>query len=136
MVILESRYQTSASRPMVPILYVDDNEARLMVRSAWLAEAGYRVLSATTGREALAIAARDKVAAVILDVHLPDVGGVEICRRLRATQTHEATPIVLFSAMFRSPHDQLEGLNEGATLYLAEPMDKDAFLSAIRRALH
>ena len=117
------------------ILNVDDDEARLFTRNSWLQGAKYEVISAKTGSEAIDLALRHHPEAILLDVHLPDIGGTEVCRRLKARAEFRATPVILISALFRSPHDQLEGLNEGALFYLTEPVTRETLLDAVRRAL-
>jgi DNA-binding response OmpR family regulator len=92
-------------------------------------------MTANTGAAAIDLALRYRPKAILLDVHLPDIGGVEVCRALRARPEFQSTPVILISALFRSPHDQLEGLNEGALLYLIEPIDREMLLTAVRRAL-
>jgi DNA-binding response OmpR family regulator len=118
----------------MPILYVDDDESRTLVRSAWLRTAGFKVVTALNGRDALTLDQTSHPRAVLVDVHLPDIGGVELCERMKAE--HPKRPVILFSAIFRSPHEQLEGLSAGADLYLADPIDRETFLRSVTQVLH
>jgi CheY-like chemotaxis protein len=119
----------------VAILYVDDHEARAHVQSAWLREAGFDVLVAANGTEAKALIEAEHPLAAVVDVHLPDIGGVELARWLKDRDPH--IPVILFSSLFRSPHDQFIGFTEGAAdFYLTEPLQKTAFLDAVRRFIH
>jgi class 3 adenylate cyclase len=64
-----------------------------------LERAGYRVMEAESGERALALAAADAVDALVLDLKMPGIGGIETCRRLRATQRHRVTPILVVTAL-------------------------------------
>src|SRR5260370_38874160 len=66
------------------ILNVDDNEVSRYVRTRVLEKAGYRVIEAATGREAISLVAADKPYLVLLDINLPDMNRTEVCRRIKA----------------------------------------------------
>src|SRR5262245_57506096 len=93
------------------ILVVDDEDAGRFVKSQTLRRGGYAVIEASTGGEALALAAREQPDLVVLDVNLPDISGLEVCRRLRAD--HQALPgiqILQVSNTAITPADQVRGL--------------------------
>jgi len=119
----------------VTILNVDDNEPMRFARTALLRTEGFRVLEAQTGREALAIVEAHRPRLVLLDVNLPDMSGLDVCRRIKSDGFGDIK-VVQTSATFRTPHDQLEGLEAGgADLYLAEPVPRGTLLSVVRRLL-
>lgn len=119
----------------VTILNVDDNEPMLFARSAVLRTEGFQVLEAQTGRAALAIVEAHRPRLVLLDVNLPDMSGVDVCRQIKSNGFGDIK-VVQTSATFRTPHDQLEGLEAGgADLYLAEPVPRGTLLSVVRRLL-
>jgi CheY-like chemotaxis protein len=120
----------------VTILNVDDNEPMLFARSTMLRTEGFHVLEAQTGRAALQILEDHVPRLVLLDVHLPDMSGLDVCRHIKADARLRGVKVVQTSATFNSPHDQLEGLQSGgADLYLAEPVARGTLLSIVRRLL-
>src|SRR3954463_7492132 len=99
------------------IAVVDDNPASLYSTSRILRSAGFEVIEATTGAEALAAAEQD-IGLIVLDINLPDIDGLEVCRRLRA-RTHTAfLPIVHLTATFVAHNDHEQGLSAGGDSYL------------------
>jgi class 3 adenylate cyclase len=81
------------------VLIVDDQSTARGVLRRMLERAGYQVMEAESGEQALALAAGTAVDAVVLDVKMPGIGGIETCRRLRATQRHRITPILVVTAL-------------------------------------
>ena len=79
------------------ILNVDDYEAARYARSEMLRRAGFDVIDAGSGAQALETAARRRPDLILLDVNLPDMDGFEVCRRLRAAPAALTVPIVLTS---------------------------------------
>jgi CheY-like chemotaxis protein len=125
----------NAAAPVM-ILNVDDNESMLFARSTMLRTEGFHVLEAQTGRAALQILEDHVPRVVLLDVHLPDMSGLEVCRHIKADTRLRSVKVVQTSATFNSPHDQLEGLQTGgADVYLAEPVPRGTLLSIVRRLL-
>ncbi|GAA4335115.1 response regulator [Variovorax defluvii] len=118
------------------ILVVDDHPATRYSTARTLRAAGFATQEASTGREALERAA-EGLSAVVLDVHLPDVDGFEVCRTLRANPRTEHLPVIHLSATFVQDHDKVAGLDSGADAYLvhpAEPAVLVATLQALIRA--
>ena len=114
------------------ILNVEDNEATRYTRSRILRRAGFVVCEATNGVDALAMAATERPALVLLDVKLPDIDGFEVCRRLK-NQPDTATTIVLqVSANLVERGDKIRGLEGGADGYLTEPMTSDELVATVR----
>ena len=109
------------------ILFVDDDDSRGFVWRTWLEDAGHTVVRAATGLDALTDSRPFDVA--LVDVHLPDIGGTDVCSVLK--QRDRSARVVLFSALFTSPHEQAEGLRGGADRYLAAPIDKSTVLRAV-----
>jgi PAS domain S-box-containing protein len=118
------------------VLVVDDNPATRYATGRVIRAAGFRVAEAGSGVEALDLIARG-VSAVILDVHLPDIDGFELCRRIRANPLTAALPVVHLSAEYTRDEDRVTGLNAGADGYMvhpAEPAVLVATLQALIRA--
>ncbi|HEX2543533.1 MAG TPA: response regulator, partial [Ramlibacter sp.] len=94
------------------VLVVDDNESSRYATSRGLRAAGFNTVEAGAGAEALELA--DFVSAVVLDVHLPDLMGFEVCRLLRSRPATSSLPVVYVSALYTSDHDQALGMTTGA----------------------
>lgn len=123
------------TEPPVTILVVDDNPATLYSTSRILRSAGWTVLEAATGADALATARSRELSLVVLDVHLPDIDGFDICRRLRADEFTAGTPVIHLSASFINDVDKVQGLEGGAVGYLTHPVEPLVLIATIRAFL-
>ena len=81
------------------VLIVDDQSTARRVLRQMLERAGYGVVEADSGERALAMAAGGPLDAVILDLKMPGIGGIETCRRLRSSERHKITPVLVVTAM-------------------------------------
>jgi two-component system sensor histidine kinase/response regulator len=117
------------------ILNVDDHEPGRYARSRLLSKAGYTVREAATGNEALELSIALRPALVVLDVNLPDVSGLEVCRRIKTDPLTASTPVLHLSASAITPADRVGGLDSGADAYLVEPVDSDVLLATVRALL-
>jgi PAS domain S-box-containing protein len=113
------------------VLIVDDNPGVLYVKSRVLGGKGYRILEAVTGEEALTIAAAAQPDAVVLDVHLPDIDGFEVCRRLKRDAATRHIKILHTSAVRITAPDRIKGLECGTDAYLIEPVEEEELVSAV-----
>jgi two-component system response regulator MprA len=114
------------------VLVVDDERAvRSSLRRA-LALEGYRVVEAAGGADALTRLRTQTSDAVVLDVLMPDVDGLEVCRRLRAAG--DRTPVLMLTAR-DSVGDRVEGLDAGADDYLVKPFALEELLARLRALL-
>ena len=114
------------------ILVVDDDPKMLSLMRRGLAYAGYAVDLAHDGEEALVLARDCPPNLVVLDVMLPGLDGVEVCRRLRTGE--QELPILILTARDRVP-DRVAGLDAGADDYLVKPFAFDELLARIRALL-
>jgi two-component system, OmpR family, response regulator MprA len=114
------------------ILVVDDDPKVLSLMDRGLAFEGYTVDLASDGHAALSIAREHPPNLVVLDVMLPGIDGLEVCRRLRATTTDIA---VLMLTGRASVPARIEGLDAGADDYLVKPFAFDELLARIRALL-
>ena len=118
------------------VLVVDDNPVTRYATARVIRAAGFLTQEAATGAIAIDLAGRN-VSALVLDVHLPDMDGFEVCRVLRADPRTELIPIIHLSAAFVQSEHQVAGLNAGADAYMvhpAEPALMVATLQALIRA--
>src|SRR5689334_5658585 len=100
------------------ILNVDDDEGARYAKTKIFGRAGYRVLEAGTGVDALKLVHQEKPHLVLLDVGLPDINGMEICRQIKGDATTSHIMVIQVSASCVTPHDRARGLTGGADVYL------------------
>jgi len=113
------------------ILVIDDEHQILRALRTILTARQFRVSTAASGEEGLALAAASQPDAIILDLSLPDMDGVTVCQRLREWTR---TPIVVLSVR-DSEQDKVQALDAGADDYLTKPFGIDELLARIRVAL-
>jgi two-component system response regulator MprA len=113
------------------ILVIEDDEAILAFLRRGLAYDGYVVDTATDGQTGLILAADNPPDLVVLDWMLPGIDGLEVCRRLRASNN---VPILMLTAR-TSVNDRVQGLDAGADDYLVKPFNLDELLARIRALL-
>jgi DNA-binding response OmpR family regulator len=113
------------------ILLIEDDPRLAAMVAEYLGEAGYRVVPARSGAEGLAAQARQPCDAVILDLMLPDMDGLDVCRRMRAG---DETPILMLTAR-GEPTDRVVGLEMGADDYLPKPFEPRELLARLRAIL-
>jgi len=113
------------------ILLVDDEQAILTLLSFPLRKEGYEVVRAADGREALARFAETSFDLVVLDVMMPKLDGLEVCRRLRA---RSPVPIIMLTAKAEEI-DKVLGLELGADDYITKPFSMREFRSRVKAVL-
>jgi two-component system, OmpR family, KDP operon response regulator KdpE len=113
------------------VLIVDDEPSILATMGPLLRSRGYEVVTAMSGRAALDSVGRDKPDLIVLDLGLPDVDGIEVCRRVREQAT---TPIVVLSAR-GAEGDKVRALDTGADDYVTKPFGAEELTARIRAAL-
>ncbi len=100
------------------VLVVEDDATLASVVADYLRRAGHRVRYAATGDRALEVVGAERPDLVLLDVMLPDVDGIEVCRRLR--RTHPQLPVIMLTAL-SGVSDRIAGLEVGADDYVTKP---------------
>jgi adenylate cyclase len=116
------------------ILVVDDNEANRDILETRLKSQGFGVVQACDGEEALTIADARRPDVVLLDVMMPKLDGVEVCRRLKRELGGPFVPVILVTAKVDSK-DVVAGLDAGADEYLTKPVDQAALVARVRSML-
>ena len=117
----------------IVILNVDDLESQRYVKTRDLNAAGFAVIEAQTGAEALRIVEQHKPLVVLLDVQLPDISGFEVCAFIKAKWPE--VMVLQTSATFTETEDRVSGLNAGADSYLVQPAEPVELAAAINALL-
>jgi DNA-binding response OmpR family regulator len=116
------------------ILVVDDNATNRDILTTRLKAHGYETLQAADGEEALAAVKQHRPDLILLDVMMPNLDGIETCRRLKGDDTFPFLPIILVTARADSK-DIVAGLEAGADEYLTKPVDQAALVARVRSVL-
>src|SRR6185436_10059030 len=124
---------TSFRKPI--ILNVDDSAAGRYAKTRILERAGYRVLEAATGAAALQRVAETAPELVLLDIKLPDLDGIEVCRAIKGNPATAHTMVLQISAIRVSAADRIESLEGGADAFLSEPVEAEELIATARALL-
>ena len=117
---------------MNKILIVDDELNMRLVLSAMLKKEGYEVASASDGREALQILKSGKIAAVVSDLKMPDIDGMELLSRI--SEKYPEVPVIMITA-HGTVATAVEALKKGALDYITKPFDLDELKNVISKAI-
>jgi len=116
------------------ILVVDDEEDIRELVELNLDREGYRVLTCETGEQALAVARAQTPDLIVLDLMLPGIDGLEVCKRLKANPTLQQIPVVMLTAKGEES-DIVAGLELGADDYITKPFSGKVLVARVRRLL-
>ena len=116
------------------ILVVDDETVLLETIAYNLTQSGYQVMIASNGIDALKVAQQDTPDLVLLDLMLPGIDGLEVCRRLRRADATATTPIIMLTA-HSDEIDKVVGLEVGADDYITKPFGRSELLARVRALL-
>jgi len=116
------------------ILVVEDEPAQQQVLTYNLKSLGYDTLSATDGQEALLLVEESAPDLVILDWMLPEISGIEICRRLKARKSTRDIPVIMLSARSEET-DRVRGLDTGADDYVVKPYSVSELMARVKTNL-
>ncbi len=116
------------------ILIVDDQPINVQLLKRKLEREGLHVVPAYSGVEALDLVAQSKPDLILLDVMMPDMDGIEVCRRLQASEDTRAIPVIFVTAR-TSKEGKIEGLSVGAVDYITKPIDLDETLARVQTQL-
>jgi PAS domain S-box-containing protein len=117
------------------ILVVDDNEPGRYAVGRVLRQAGFEILEAGTGGDALRRVAQDHPDLVLLDVRLPDIPGLEVCRRIKSSPETCSTLVLQTSASAVDDGSRVAALEKGADGYLAAPVESAVLVATVRSLL-
>lgn len=122
------------NRPASVVLNVDDYAPGRYGRTKVLRQAGFAVHEAATGGQALALLSH-RPDLVLLDINLPDIDGIEVCRRIKENPDTAGTLVLHMSASSLLPSDQVAGLDGGADGYLTEPVEPAVLIATVKALL-
>ncbi len=119
---------------MASILAVDDSTSMRQMVAFTLKGAGYDVIEAADGLEALNIAKTKGVNLVITDVNMPNMDGISLIKELRALPSYRFTPLLMLTTE-SSPEKKQQGKAAGATGWIVKPFNPDQLLSTVKKVL-
>lgn len=113
------------------VLVVDDSATDLKKLEQIVAAAGYTVITASSGKEALERVKNDRPDAVLLDIIMNDMNGFQVCRAINADAATRNIPVVLVSSK-KEKTDQVWGVEQGARAYVTKPFTSEQILHQLR----
>ena len=131
--VIKTNVSTSTPAPI--ILNVDDDEGVRYARHRILSLAGFQVFDASNAAETVVLAEEKQPDLVLLDVHLPDGSGIELCRKLKGPEKTASWMVLQISASALTASHAKESLDAGADGYLMEPVDPDVLVATVRSLL-
>src|SRR5580692_2160672 len=116
------------------VLVADDNEANLELFAGILTAAGYRVVCARTGEQALSSVRNESIDAILLDVVMPGLSGFAVCQKLKLNPETCLIPVVLATGLTNT-EDRIHGIMCGADDFLSKPVNKHELLARVHSLL-
>ena len=113
------------------VLVVDDEPQNIRLLQIRLQAAGYTVLTATSGQEALELVQVDMPDLILLDVMMPGMNGFEVCQRIRAEESTQFIPVVMVTAL-SDKEDRIKAIEIGADDFISKPFDSHEVLARVR----
>ena len=119
---------------MASILAVDDSASMLQMVVFTLKGAGYEVVEASDGQDALEVAKKQSVNLVITDVNMPRMDGISLIKELRNLPTYKFTPLLMLTTE-SSPEKKQQGKAAGATGWIVKPFNPEQLLNTVKKVL-
>ena len=113
------------------VLVIDDNATNLGVIADYLEEHHFEIMTARNGRNGLQKALRGQPDLILLDIMMPDMDGIEVCRRLKADDATKEIPVIFMTAL-NSIEDQIKGFAVGGIDYVTKPIQREVVLARVR----
>ncbi|MCP5053340.1 MAG: response regulator [bacterium] len=117
------------------ILVVDDEPSNIFLYEGILEKEGYRVTSAANGGEALEKMAADLPDLVLTDLLMPGVHGFDLVKEIKNRDPFKHIPVIITTAVYRGPINQMEARKMGADGFLEKPVDPDVLMAEIKQLL-
>ncbi|MBE9044486.1 response regulator [Pleurocapsales cyanobacterium LEGE 10410] len=119
---------------MKTILIVDDIQSELDLMAKYLSTAGYNIILANGGKEAIGKAESNKPDAIVTDWMMPKMGGLDVCRKLKKNPATAEIPIIACTAKDREV-DRMWALKQGVKAYVTKPCTKEELVSAVKEVI-
>ncbi len=116
---------------MKTILIVDDMQSQLDMMANYLTKAGYSIIKATNGQEAIEKTLENKPDAIVTDWMMPKMGGLDICRQLKKNPETSEIPIVACTAKNRDV-DRMWAMKQGVKAYVTKPCTQEELVGAVQ----
>ena len=116
------------------IMTVDDSPSIRQMISFTLKDAGYDVIEATDGKDALTKLNGTPIQMLISDINMPNMNGIELIRSVRSNSVHKFTPIIMLTTESQDSKKQ-EGKSAGATGWIVKPFKPDQLLAVVKKVL-
>lgn len=114
------------------ILVVDDEKDFLRVVNQTLVEAGYKVITALNGKEALEKVRSEAPDMMILDINMPGIDGYQVCKNIRQDPLYKRLPIIMLTVR-KDTKDQVKGMELGSDEYMTKPFDPEELLLRVKK---
>ncbi len=119
---------------MKRILVVEDNETNLYLIRFILEKSGYEVIEAREGAVGVELAVKEKPDLILMDIQLPDIDGLDVTKRIRASEADAEIPIIALTS-YAMVGDKEKALAAGCTGYIEKPINPDTFIAEIEKFL-
>lgn len=119
---------------MKTILLVDDLQSNLDLMAHYLADAGYKIITATNGKEAIAKTLTDRPDAIVTDWMMPEMGGLDVCRKLKKIPETAEIPVIACTVKNRDV-DRFWAKKQGVSGYITKPCTQEQLVSAVRELI-
>ncbi|NJK54680.1 MAG: response regulator [Pleurocapsa sp. SU_5_0] len=119
---------------MKTILIVDDLQSQLDLMAKYLADAGYKIIAVNNGKEAIAQSIASKPDLIVTDWMMPEMGGLDVCRKLSKNPETEHIPVVACTAKDRDV-DRMWAKKQGIKAYVTKPFTQDQLVNAVKEVI-
>jgi twitching motility two-component system response regulator PilH len=116
---------------MITVLVVEDTMSEQQLITLYLQEAGYKVINANNGKDALSKVTDQKPDVVVTDVVMPGMNGFELCRSLKKNPETQKLPVIACTSK-NQELDRLWGMKQGVDVYVTKPFTREEIVRAIR----
>jgi len=119
---------------MARILIIDDDEIVCYGVKIILEKEGYEVMVLLNAKDVIAHVNKFKPDIILLDLYMPSIGGIEVCKMLNEDSNLKGIPIIILSALDKKP-DKLKAYQQGVVEYLVKPIDREVLLAKVAKFL-